>query len=241
MQAIGLIGYGAFGKAIVGWLGDVCEFTIYDKALPTSSVEAALSKPVVVLNIPAQFLESFLTEHRRLLPRDSLFVDVCSVKVQPVEVMRRLLPLGTGIIATHPLFGPQTAKQGVQGQKIMVADISTRNDEFDRFRTFLRSQGLRIIETSPEVHDQAMAYSQGLSHYIGRVMKQMNIPETELATQAYIDLLDMKRIQGNDSDALYSSIVHNNPYTKDVLRAFQSAGRAVADRFETPNNETPNK
>ncbi len=231
MYKIGLIGYGAFGHALVGWLGDSSSFSIYDKAMAVGSIESALAQPIIVLNIPAQNLQEFLVTHAALLPADALYIDVCSVKVNPIRIMEQYLPPTAQIIGTHPLFGPQTAQAGVSGHKIMVTPVRVNVDVYDAFKQFLASLELQILETTPEEHDQAMAYSQGLSHYIGRIMKQLNIPETELATQAYEDLLDMKRIQGNDSDALYYSIIHDNPYTLQVHRKFEAAQRIVEEEF----------
>jgi prephenate dehydrogenase len=72
-----------------------------------------------------------------------------------------------------------------------------------------------------------MAYVQGLSHYIARVMDEMNIPETELSTLAYEDLIDMKRVQGGDSWELFYSIMEENPYTHKVNRDFKKACLAL--------------
>jgi hypothetical protein len=41
----------------------------------------------------------------------------------------------------------------------------------------------------------------------------------------------MKNIQGADSDALFSSIVHTNPFTADVLKDFNNARLAVEEKF----------
>jgi prephenate dehydrogenase len=97
---------------------------------------------------------------------------------------------------------------------------------YKRIKLFLRQElGLLVIECTPEEHDRMMAYSLGLSHYIGRVMQAMDIPQTELATRAYEDLLDMKRIQGKDSWELFQSIMHENPYALEVNQAFRQASQ----------------
>ncbi len=68
-----------------------------------------------------------------------------------------------------------------------------------------------------------MAYVQGLSHYIARVMDAMDIPESELATLAYEDLIDMKHIQAKDTWDLFESIMHDNPYALEVNELFKKA------------------
>lgn len=231
MLQIGLIGYGAFGRLITQHLAEVAEFHIYDPALAGSSVEDALSQPIIILAIPAQELEGFLTTNSVHLHKNALYIDVCSVKVRPVSTLLEYLPEKCQIIATHPMFGPATAADSLVDRKIMIHPVRVSDETYSVFKQFLTELQLRIIETTPEQHDRMMAYVQGLSHYIGRIMQEMDVPDTELSTLAYDDLLDMKRVQGNDSDALFNSILHENPYSKEVLERFEDARRSVDSRF----------
>ena len=232
MHKIGLVGYGAFGRFITEQLSDTGEFVIYDPQTKPDRLAETLRQPVIVLALPAQYLGGFLTENHQLLPENALYVDVCSVKVQPVKDMTELLPAASSIIATHPLFGPASAQSGLAGQKIAVHRVRADDTAYHAFISFLADYGLRVLEVTPEEHDRAMAYAQGLSHYIGRIMQQMAIPGSELSTQAYQDLLDMKNIQGNDSADLFQSIVGLNPYTLDVLRQFDAARLEVDAQFD---------
>ena len=43
------------------------------------------------------------------------------------------------------------------------------------------------------VHDQQMAYVQALTHFIGRAVNDMDIPDVEQKTVAYQYLLDIKK------------------------------------------------
>jgi prephenate dehydrogenase len=231
MYKIGLLGSGTFGKAIQNWLADTCTFSVYDKDTYPENLQNALSQEIIVLAIPAQFLEDFLVTNKNLLNPKALYIDVCSVKIEPVKVMIQHLPQSAQIIATHPLFGPQSAKLSLSNQPMMIYPVRTTNATFKEFIRFLESLELQLIEATPEEHDKVLAYAQGLSHYIGRIMQEMKIPNSAMATQAYKDLLDMKNIQGADSDALFSSIVHTNPFTADVLKDFNNARLAVEEKF----------
>lgn len=51
----------------------------------------------------------------------------------------------------------------------------------------------------------------------------MDIPDSELATMAYKDLLDMKNIQAKDTWDLFESIMHDNPYALEVNELFKKA------------------
>lgn len=233
---VGVIGYGPFAAAMERWLEPYCEFVNFNRRQFPEHLTEALAQPIVVLSIPAQFLDGFLEQHQALLNPNALYIDVCSVKVAPVAAMLARLPATAQIIATHPIFGPESGKNGIAGLPIMVNNVRTQAETYETFLALLRTLELHIIESTPEEHDQEMAYVQGLTHYIGRAMQRLNVSDTPYATGAYHALLQMKDIQGNDSDDLFYSIVHHNPYTKQVLKDFNAAQKDIDAQFDLPSS-----
>jgi len=231
MHKVGLIGYGSFGKALHGWLADSCEFVIYDPATSSTSAKSALAQPIIVLAIPAQHLESFLIKHADSLSPRALYLDVCSVKVKPVAIMQKLLPESAQIIATHPLFGPRSSDK-IAGQCIMMHPVRAQKETYSKTKNFMSTLGLRIIETTPEQHDQEMAYVQGLSHYLSRIMQEMAIPESKMSTKAYRNLLEVKDWLAGNSAELFYSIEHENPYAQTVLTEFDKARAHINEQFQ---------
>lgn len=232
--AIGVIGFGDFSQLMVRHLVPHIDVFVAtrQKNIKTDikchfvSNEEALSKAVVIPSMPSQFLEEYFTKNAKYLKPGTLVVDICSVKVKPVEVLSRVLPKNVEILATHPMFGPASAAKTLADQRIMLYPVRVEEAKYGLIKEFLLNiLGLKLIETTPEKHDRAMAYVQGLSHYIGRTMDMMKIPHTELMTNAYADLLDMKRIQGADSWELFESIMFENPYALEVHNEFEQACR----------------
>lgn len=198
-----------------GATGSNCQFV---------SAEQALSQAVIIPSIPAQLLEPYFVKYKKFINPHALVIDVCSVKVKPIQTLKKVLPTTTSILATHPMFGPASANESLKGHKIMLYPVRIETKTYERIKVLLAKRlGLRIIECTLERHDKMMAYVQGLSHYIGRVMERMNIPDTELTTRAYEDLVDMKLVQGSDSWELFHSIMHENPYSKKVNQDFKRA------------------
>jgi prephenate dehydrogenase len=230
---IGIVGFGNFSKLMVQHLHPYADIVVSSRQLvsdqaswPCSfgSTSEVLAQEIIVPSVPAQLLEEYFVSNFDLVRPDSLVIDVCSVKVKPVDVLQRVLPPSVQIIATHPLFGPASAKNGLEAQKIMVAPTRVREEVYRQVKNFFSDTlKLTLIECTPEEHDQSMAYVLGLSHYIGRVVQHMNIPETNLTTLAYANLLDMKRVQGSDSWELFQSIMLENPYAQKVHDDFQAA------------------
>lgn len=115
-----------------------------------------------------------------------------------------------------------------------MCPVRVPNEKFSSIKQLLQIDlKLEVLERTPEQHDHEMAYVQGLSHYIGRVMDCMQIPESELATLAYEDLLDMKKIQGGDSWDLYASIMLQNPYAAEVNAQFKQACERLDEKLRS--------
>ncbi|MGZ6005058.1 MAG: prephenate dehydrogenase/arogenate dehydrogenase family protein [Candidatus Saccharimonadales bacterium] len=230
---LAIIGYGDFSKLLIKNLAAYADIVVASRRPNLDSdnlkfeqvdLRTALSQPIIIPSIPAQSLEAFFKDNVKLLNPKALIVDVCSVKVNPVKVLTAVLPASNQILATHPLFGPASAADGLAGKKIMLYPVRLDRARYSAIKRFLADDlKLKIIECTPEEHDRVMAYAQGLSHYIGRLMQIMQIPESELTTSAYDDLKDMKAVQGSDSWELFQSIMLENPYALEVNHQFKQA------------------
>jgi prephenate dehydrogenase len=239
---IAIIGYGDFSKLMIKHLSPLADILVASRQKKLNKagfefkpvgLKTALAQDIIIPSMPSQFLEDFFTQNKPLLNPNALVIDICSVKVKPVQTLLKILPKTTQILATHPMFGPASANNGIAGQRIMVHPVRIPTGRYQKIKLFLAGTlKLEIIETTPEMHDRMMAYAQGLSHYIGRAMQEMKIPEGELTTKAYNDLLDMKRIQGNDSWDLFESIMFENPYALGVNKKFKRTLRTLDERLD---------
>jgi prephenate dehydrogenase len=117
------------------------------------------------------------------------------------------------------LFGPQSGKNGIAGLNLVVCPVrTTRYGNMMKF--FSQILKLNVLERSPELHDKQMAYVQALTHFVGRAVNNMDIPDVEQKTPAYQHLIDIKRNLGQDSMDLFLTIENENPYAKDVREQF---------------------
>ncbi len=240
---VGIVGYGDFTKVMIEHLAPHTEIVVSSRSRNSgdaghgarfAGVDEVLAQPIIIPSIPAQFFASFFGEHHDKVNPDALVVDVASVKTVPLQVLSELLPPTCQIIGTHPMFGPASIAKngGIQGLKCVVCPVRASDGAVRALDTFLsQTLGLQVIHRTPEQHDREMAYVQGLSHYVGRVMDGMGIPASDLSTLAYDDLLDMKRIQGGDSWDLFHSIMHENPYAGEVHQEFLRACQQLDERL----------
>lgn len=232
---IGIIGYGDFTKVMLEYLAPYTDIVVSSRSKEAGDagfgahfapLAEVLARPIIIPSIPSQFFENFFNVNRRLINPGALVVDVCSVKVKPLETLANLLPPTCSVIGTHPLFGPASIKKngGIVGLRCVVSRVRATESVYTELVSLLsKDLQLTVLERTPEQHDQEMAYVQGLSHYIARVMDIMDIPKSELSTMAYDDLYDMKLVQAKDSWDLFESIMHENPFALEVNQQFKAA------------------
>jgi prephenate dehydrogenase len=242
--SVGIIGFGAFGRLIAQHLRPYFQLYAYDPVSPplgvadthsvtmTTLSEAARCQ-IVILAVPVNRLAETVAAIRPDLIAGSLVLDVGSVKMIPAEIMRRGLPDHVDIVATHPLFGPQSARGGIRGLKIAVCPIRGRRGP--RVAAFLRKAlGLDVIVTTPEAHDREAATVQGLTHLIAKVLVQMEPLPTRMTTKSFDMLMEGVGMVRHDAPEVFQAIERSNPYSREVRRRFFDLASALD--AELPDN-----
>lgn len=240
---IGIIGFGAFGRLMARHLAPHFRLCAYDPMLqPGSDDEVAITSlavaarcPIVVLASPVGSFEQVTRAIGPHLPPGALVLDVGSVKTIPVEIMRRNLPPHVEIVGTHPLFGPQSAADGVHGLKIAVCPVRDQvgGRAGRRVAAFLRRRlRLRVILTTPEAHDREAATVQGLTHLIAKVLVEMEPLPRSMTTRSFDLLLEAIGMVRDDAPAVFQAIERLNPYATDVRRRFFALAAALEAKLD---------
>ncbi len=238
---IGLVGFGGFGRLIAQELWAGCPIRICDPAytrahlsdgrkVTMEGLAEVAQCDIVILAVPVARMAHVCRVLAPHLRPGTLVIDVGSVKVAPMRDMRELLPPHVEILGTHPLFGPQSAKNGVVGRKIALCP--ERGAHWRKVAAFLKARGLEVIVTTAEEHDRELAMVQGLTHLIGKVLTDLG-PLPERMTTASFDLLrDAIEMVQDDPPTVLHAIEVSNPYATEVRDAFFEKAEALRDQFE---------
>lgn len=233
---VGIIGFGAFGQLMAEHLSAYFPILAYDiepdaaraEALGATMVnfETAAACRVVILAVPVSEMRGVALRLAPHLAPGALVLDVGSVKVEPAAIMMETLPDHVDIVATHPLFGPVSALQGIRGARIAICPLRGR-----RFRVaaFCRRLGLDVIMTTPEQHDRDAAEVQGLTHLVASLLTRMNLQPTRLTTRSFELMMSAVDMVRNDAPEVRHAILATNPYASDVLRRFKSLTSSIED------------
>jgi len=229
MKSVGLIGFGRFGKVLANILQKGFSITAYDpnpiEAFPGvtfTDLDTVLKEYVIFIAVPIRHFESIITDISSKLKTGTTIIDVCSVKKYPVEIMETHLPNHVDIIATHPMFGPDSFISNNR-LKMMMNHTRNNHDTFNFWRQFFTDQGIHVIEMTPDQHDQLAAKTQGVTHFLGRMLKEFGIRKTTIDTQGFRDLLDLVDQTCHDTWELYSDLQLYNPYTETMIKELKQA------------------
>ena len=238
---IGIIGFGRFGRLAAGYLArdfDVLVFNPTDRSVEikksgarVASLESVCRQKVVILCVPISTLKDVLAEIGPLLKKDGIVVDVCSVKVYPVQWMQASLPETVSILATHPVFGPDSASDTLKGHKIFLSPIRIGKKPYQRIKSYLASKGLVIVESTPADHDEQIAISLALTHFIGRTLSEFGAAPLDIDSEGYKRLLHILEVVAHDSWQLFYDMHRYNPYAREKRSAFKQAMQKIYDQL----------
>lgn len=269
-KQIGIIGYGRFGRFWAETLTAYHDVWVTDAHPPTNKPNNYLPLPelcarvdTVFLCVPINQIETAVHALQPYLRAGMTVFDTCSVKSHPARVMVDTLrsafvvphevsevredstnvphyEQGVNLIASHPMFGPDSAARGVAGFPIVVWSLAGDQDTYRAWVNFFAGLGLLPVEISPDEHDRLAAYSQGITHYMGRVLDELHLQATPIDTQGFKTLLTLVQQTCNDSLELFRDLQHFNPHTQEMRLGLEAALNRVYDTL-LPERVSPDE
>jgi prephenate dehydrogenase len=229
-HTIGLFGLGRFGRLVYEHLRPHGGLRVWtrDESKLSAIAEAAefadaAQADILVLTVAISAMQETCARLAPLLRPGQLVVDTCSVKVRPVEMMRQALPEGVDVLATHPLFGPDSGRDGIRGLKIVLCPIRVAPETYQRVRRFLESLGLVLIEATPEEHDRQAARTQAIFHLLAQALGRLGWGGESMATPGPEAFFRQIRAVQQDTPQLFRDMQRLNPYSADYRRQFAAA------------------
>jgi prephenate dehydrogenase len=226
MNTVSVYGYGRFGKFWADLLKKDFHVKVYSRrglkpdevseGVEITNLEDLHNCDAIFYCVAISSFEQVLINSKSFCRKETLFFDTCSVKMEPVRWMKTHLPQGSKIIATHPMFGPDSYSSSQTKLPMVMSNVSVSDTEFEEWTSFFAKLNLAIEIMAPETHDEIVAYSQGITHYIGRVLSDLNLQPTSISTLGYSKLLEIIQQTCNDSWQLFIDLQRFNPFTKKM-------------------------
>ena len=86
---------------------------------------------------------------------------------------------------------------------------------------------------SPDEHDRRAAYTQGVTHLVGRILADLGLESSPIATLGYRRLLEIVEQTCHDSWQLFLDLQRYNPYTAEMRHKLRGSIEGVMRRLET--------
>jgi prephenate dehydrogenase len=219
---VGIVGYGRFGKLLHELLKDSYDVVTFDKGDDLKPLESCQA---IFICVPIREFEDTIQQLAKL-NLNAVMIDTCSVKLHPVECMIKYLSNDTPIIATHPLFGPDSYFQE-HTNRMMMHPVQNADEQYAHWNEFFTSLNIEIIELTPDEHDRYAARSQGITHLLGRTLQKVGIEPTPIDTLGFERLLGIMNQTCNDSWDLFYDLQHYNPYTKPLIGEIEDSLKSL--------------
>ena len=182
--------------------------------------EICAAAKLVLLCVPiAAIPEAVRALHPHLRARQVL-ADIASVKVRPVTQMQEAY--AGPVVGTHPLFGPEPPDEPrvavCPGAMAGEDDIRLVEDIFARI-------GCVTFRTTPQEHDEAAAYIQGLNFvttaaYFATLADQPGC--VPFLTPSFQRRKEAARTMLTEDGPLFEALFEANPASQDAVRSYRA-------------------
>ena len=192
---------------------------------------------VVVVAVPISATADIIKQVGPLLAKDTLLMDLTSLKKEPVELMLANSP--AVVIGCHPLFGP--ALTDASGQNIVLCP-ARGTKWFSWIKNICEKNKMVILETAPDEHDKMMAIVQALNHLntiiLGMALAETNITLEEItkfSTTIFRTKLEIIKKVFKESPGLYADIITENSQTGKMLDICEKTLTDIRQTIESGN------
>ena len=146
--------------------------------------EELLAMPAVCLCVDIGAMPEVLARIAPRLPAGSLVLDTCSVKELPVRWMRELLPpAGRASWPATRCSVRTPGHAGCEGLPMILWPVRLERGALPGVGGFFASFGLAVHRLAPEEHDRQAAFTQGLTHYLGRVLAELDLEPSAIGSR----------------------------------------------------------
>jgi prephenate dehydrogenase len=240
IHSIGIIGYGRFGRLLAAIFkhhlpdAKVLIYSGSNRRVSKTLAEVCAAQ-IVIPAVPISAFKELLIKIKPLLGSETTVMDICSVKVLPVKWMHETLDKKTRVIASHPVFGPDSTRNGkeLKGMNLMICNISADKELYGAVKNFWKNLGVNVLEMTPEDHDRYSAYTINYNHLIGRIGQLVGIRPTPIDTKGFKVIYDALQYVINDSWELFYDMQNFNPYSKKMRKEVMQALTELEKRLDS--------
>jgi prephenate dehydratase/chorismate mutase/prephenate dehydratase len=130
------------------------------------------------------------------------------------------------------MFGPDSVgANGLAGQTIILDRYCTDEPTFAFWKQYFAGKKLSVVEMTANEHDRLAAQSQGVTHFVGRVLGEFGFKPTEIDSLGAKKLYEIKSQVCNDTWQLFVDLQTYNPHTRAMRVRLSEAQSKVFNQL----------
>ncbi len=230
IKTIGLFGFGRFGRMVSEQLPAETDLRVYDRdrrqlvgLVEASSFEQAAAAQLLILCVPISAMGQVCKRLAPHMREGQIVMDTCSVKERPVEWMLTHLPKTVQVLGTHPLFGPDSGREGIAGLKMVLCPARISRQAHRCILRHLESLRLVLIEATPAEHDRQIAQNQAIFHLIAEALKNLKWENQPISTPGPEIFYRLLKTVQQDTNQLFLDMESQNRHAAQCRRLFLEA------------------
>jgi prephenate dehydrogenase len=201
------------------------------------NLRQCLRKEFIFLTMPIGQIPVFLADNAGQIKPGSVVIDCASVKIPVMEWFEKYIPSAVFYLASHPLFGPDSARSGLRDHMLALMPGRVPLENYNFLVKFFNWQlHLDVLTMSADEHDRLMAYNLSLVHHLGRTLHELGISKLPLRMASMQKLSEISQTVMNDSEELFRDFYRFNPYSARIrdnfLRIFSHQAGTESIKFQ---------
>lgn len=207
----------------------------------TDSLAEGARADLIVFCTPVNRIVSGIREIAPHCSPGTLVTDAGSVKANICRALTKGLPSGVNFIGSHPIAGSE--KQGYEAARsdlfhgktcVVTPTEQSIPTALERTKLFWESVGCRVVELSPERHDEILARTSHLPHLLASALAAALPSEERQFTGS--GFRDTTRIAAGDAELWQAILSENAPALLSAARDFEEIWKQLLQTLETGNH-----
>lgn len=217
IKSVGIIGNGKMGKIMSEIFSESLDVAIYDiKNKNPKSLQKVCQQNLVLICIPTSAFKNALKSIKKLVSKNSVVMDVGSVKGTPTKLMLKMLPKKVQILGSHPMFGPNSLKSS---KHIVLCPIRIRKETLSSIKSLFEKRGIKTVSMTPKAHDRLMARTQFLVHLFAWLSKSFDVRSEDFLPKSYKLMTRAFEIADTNDKFLKSITTKEAEKTSQLIKA----------------------
>lgn len=219
-------GYGGMGQMTARLFATLDQYriTLFGESDWDNPSAKLKNQDVVLISVPIECTAEIIKKTAPLLDQGTILADYTSIKQAPLETM--LSHYDGAVLGLHPIFGPSIDSPNKQ---VIVYCDGRHPEAYQWFLDDFNQLGFTLEKMTASAHDDAMAFIQGIEHFMvycaGQFLKHKQVDIAQLrriASPVYrMELNIIGRLFSQDPK-LYADIIMSDTKREGLIGEFSS-------------------